>query len=219
MQQQTPAEPTLTPKQQNLARAFWRMGWLGFWLQLVFGSLPILGAAYYFTFARPDPEAQGGFGVLEFLTIINVVLLVFTTYWSFGYTRIGRRLRDPLRLPSESSMSKAVWTGVIATTAGMFCSLIAIVIETANLLFYFLKSPQAGFPVIQTSGTSSAQWVSAFDMMSLTALVLFLFAEQIVLMLGLWLLYRITPRIASVPAVADPEADKDAAEQEKEKVG
>jgi hypothetical protein len=177
---------------RSLAGAFTRLGWAGFWLQVVFGSLPILGTAYYLAFSRPDQDSAGGFGFMEFLTIINILILVFTAYWSFRYTRIGRRLRDPERGPSESYLVRTAWTGVAATTAGMLFSMIAVLIETANLLFYFMKSPQAGIPVIQTGGATSTHWVSTIDIVSLMNLVLFLFAELIVLVFSLWLLYRTT---------------------------
>jgi branched-subunit amino acid ABC-type transport system permease component len=202
----------ITPsKGRSLAGAFIRLGWAGFWLQVVFGSLPLFMLAYYLAFSRPDPETRGGFGFIEALTVINLLMLLFTTYWSFRYTRIGRHIRASEQAPAESYLVGTVWTGVVATTVGMLFSMISILIETANLLFYFMKSPQAGVPVIQTSGVASTHWVSAFDMMSLMALVLFLCAEMIVLVFGLWLLFRTTlgtPEPAPSPA---PVAEKEVA--------
>jgi hypothetical protein len=72
-------------------------------------------------------------------------------------------------------------------------------LEAANLLFYFLKSPQAGMPVIQTSGAEGVHWVSAIDMVSLMALILITFAELIVLVFSLWLLFRSTSASAEYP--------------------
>jgi hypothetical protein len=198
-------QEAVTPsKGSSIAGAFSRLGWTGFWLQVVFGLIPIIGMAFYLAFSRPDPDSPGGFGFLEYLTIINILILVFTAYWSYRYTRIGRRLRDPERSPSEPYLIRTVWTGVVSTTAGMLFSMIAILIETANLLFYFLKSPQAGIPVISTSGAASSHWVSSIDMISLMALVLFLFAELIVLVFGLWLLFRTTMGSSEPPQPAVP---------------
>jgi hypothetical protein len=183
----------ITPsKGKSLAGAFRRLGWVCFWLQVFFGSLPILALAYYMAFSRPDPEAPSGLGFVECLTIMNVLILLFTAFWSYRYVRIGRRMNDPTQPPADAELIKTVWTGVIATTVGMLFSMVAIVIDTANLLFYFLKSPQAGIPVIQTAGAASTHWVSSIDMVSLMALVLFLFAELIVLVMSLWLLFRTT---------------------------
>jgi hypothetical protein len=196
----------ITPsKGKSLAGAFIRLGWIGFWFQVVFGSLPILILLYYLAFNRPDPETRGGFGFIEALTVINLLILGFTTWWSYRYTRIGKKMREPQGSPSEPYLIGTVWTGVVATTIGMLFSMISILIETANLLFYFLKAPQAGIPVIQTGGASSTHWVSTIDMVSLMALVLFLFAELIVLVFGLWLLFRATLGVpdASEPPVAE----------------
>ena len=179
-------------KGKSLAGAFYRLGWAGFWFQVVFGSLPILMMVYYFAFSRSDTSPRGGLRFVEYLTIVNLLMLLFTTFWSYHYTRLGRRITDPERRPSEAQLAGAAWTGVVASTAGMLFSMIVILIEAANLLFYFLKSPQAGIPVIQTSGSAASYWVSTFDIASLMALVLFLFAELIVLVSSLWLLFRTT---------------------------
>src|SRR5262245_1162475 len=93
----------ITPsKGKSLAGAFIRLGWAGFWLQLVFGSLPMLALAYYLAFSRREPETASGFGIPEYLTIINLLMLIFTTYWSHRYIRIGRRIRSSEQAPSES---------------------------------------------------------------------------------------------------------------------
>jgi hypothetical protein len=195
----------ITPsKGKSLAGAFLRLGWAGFWLQIVFGSLPILVLLYYLIFSKRDSDASGGLGFMGYLTIINLLLLIFTTYWSFRYTRIGRQIRSLQPGPSESHLIGAVWTGVMATTVSMLFSMIAIIIEAANLLFYFLKAPQAGIPVIQT-GTEATYFVTSVDMISLMALVLFLFAELIVLVFSLWLLFRTTMGVADTPNA--PTAD------------
>jgi hypothetical protein len=192
----------ITPsKGKSFGGAFSRLGWAGFWLQVVFGSLPMLIMAYYFAFS--SPESSAGFGFGWYLTIINLLILIFTTYWSYRYTRIGRRIRGPETGPSEPYLIGTVWTGVVATTAGMLFSMLAVLSETANILFYFLKAPQAGIPVIQTSGAAATYWVSTVDVISLMALVLFLFAELIVLVFSLWLLFRTTLGLADSAVSTD----------------
>jgi hypothetical protein len=199
----------VTPsKGKSLAGAFRRLGWIGFWLQVVFGSLPILVLVYYLAFSRRKSDPSEGFGFTEYLTIINLLILIFTCYWSFRYTRIGKRIRDSVPGPSESYLIGTVWTGVVATTVGMLFSMIAILIESANLLFYFLKAPQAGMPVIQTSGAEGVYFVTTVDMISLMALVLFLFAELTVLVFSLWLLYRTTLGVADSPKSPVPDNGK-----------
>jgi hypothetical protein len=121
-----------------------------------------------------------------------MLVLLFTLFWSYRYTRLGKRLMNPEQRPSESQVIGIVWTGVLASSVGMVFSMIVILTEAANLLFFFLKSPQGGVPVIQTSGAEATYWVSSVDMVSLMALILTLFAELIVLLFSLWLLFRTT---------------------------
>ncbi len=177
---------------RSLARAFSRPGRAGFWLQAVFGSLTVAGMVYYFAFARPAPGSRGGLGFVEYLVIANLALLLLTTPWPCRYTRLARRIAAPKRWPPESSVAGTVWTDVLASTFGTFFSMVVMVIEAASLLYYFLKSPRAGIPVIPTSGAEAPHRVSSVDTVSLMALILTVCSELIVLVFSLWLLFRST---------------------------
>lgn len=184
-------QDAVTPaKGSSLAKAFLRLGWTGFWVQIVLGSLPFALMLYYLLFTKVTADPRRGVPFVEFLTIANLVILVFTILWSFRYTRLGNRIADPAKRPAEASVSKAAWTGVVASTAGMVFSAVVLLIEAATLLFYFLKAPQAGMPVIQTGASESIHWVSTIDVLSMVALTLTLLAEIFVLVLSLWLLFR-----------------------------
>jgi hypothetical protein len=154
------------------------------------GTLLVAGMVSFHVFARSAPVSSGGLPFVEYLAIVNILMLSFTTIWSYRYTRLARRMNDPDRCPAAPYAAKVAWIGTTASTVGMFFSMIVILLEAANLLFFFLKSPQAGVPVIQASGAESSYWVSSIDMVSLMALILVLFVELIVLMFSLRLLYR-----------------------------
>ena len=191
---------SITPtKTKSLAGAFKRLGWAGFWLQVVFGSLPIIMMVYYFTFSRSATGFRNGLAFVEYLTLANLVLLAFTIFWSYRYTRLAKQIKDPAKPPTQASIIGTVWTGVVVGAIGMIFSMTVIFIEVANLLFYFLKAPQAGMPVIQTSGAEGMYLVSSVDMVSLMSLVLILFAEVIVLVFSLSLLFRSSQGSAEYP--------------------
>jgi len=95
------------------------LGWLGFWLQVGFGSLPLVLVVYYLMFSRAA-DSSAGLGFVAYLTIADLAILFFTALWSYRYTRLGKRLMDPERRPTESSVVGTVWTGVVASTIGMF---------------------------------------------------------------------------------------------------
>lgn len=193
----------LPSKGSSIARSFSRVGWAGFWLQVIFGSLPIAVMGYYFAFSRSPAVPPSGLRFVEFLTIANLLMLLFTTLWSYRYTRLARRIMDPERRPQQSSVVGTVWTGVVASAAGMLCSMVVMLIEAGTLLFYFLKAPQGGIPVVQT-GAQAVHWVSSVDMLSLVALILTLFSELIVLVFSLWLLFRTTLGSMEFPEGAKP---------------
>ncbi len=187
---------------QNLAKTFSRLGRIGFWVQIVVGSIPLLLMAYAFIFTRSPSGPRAGLAVVEYLTLASLLILIFTIVWFHRHTRLAKRIADPQTCPPASSVLRSVSTGLVASSIGLLFSMLVMVIETGHLLFYFLAAPQGGVPVIQTPGTGPASWVSAVDMMSLMALSLFVFAELVVLILSLWLLFRTTQVAAEFPQSA-----------------
>ncbi|MCU0835944.1 MAG: DUF3611 family protein [Chromatiaceae bacterium] len=183
-------DPLQSPTAGSLAKAFTRSGKLGFWVQVILGSIPIVLMGYNFMFARSPVGPRAGLPVVEYLVLASLLILIFTTFWFWRYIRLGATLADPAARPSQSSLIRTVWTGLMASSLGVLVSLVVMKIEVGHLLFYFLSAPQGGVPVVQAAGVAPASWVSAVDMLSLMALLLTLAAEIIVLVLGLWLLFR-----------------------------
>lgn len=68
--------------------------------------------------------------------------------------------------------------------------MLMLIHTVGRMLFTLLATPQIGLIVAPTSGGDPTQSLSAADALSLTAVVLILAAELIVLGLSLWLLYR-----------------------------
>jgi hypothetical protein len=185
---------SLKPSQgHSLATAFRRLGWTGFWFQVVLGAIPILLILFLFVFNQSSTGTRAGLQFVEYLTLASFLFLVFTTVWFFRYTRLAPQIADRSTRPSQSSLIATVWTGVVASILGIVFSLVVLVFEVSHLLFYFLSAPQAGVPVIQAQGLGVASsWVSSLDIVSLLSLILTLGAEVTALILGLWLLFRTT---------------------------
>jgi hypothetical protein len=119
--------------------------------------------------------------------------------------RLAERIADSTQRPSVFLVQQAAWIGVASSALGILLSMLVILFEVAQLLIYFLRAPQAGVPVIQTTGGGQASWVSAADMMNLVALVLTTFGEFTVLTFSLWLLFRTTFSSAEYPHASDGE--------------
>lgn len=176
----------------ELASSFSRLGWIGFWTQIVVGMIPILLMAYSFIFAQSVSGPRAGLPIVEYLTLAGLTILVFTTVWFYRYTRLAQLIRDPARRPTETELARTVWIGLLASSIAILFTILVMFIEVAHLLFYFLSAPQGGVPVIQTAGPTAASWVSAVDMLSLMSMVMTLMAELVVLIFSLWLLFRVT---------------------------
>lgn len=183
---------TLRPSRtETLAKAFSRWGRSGFWALLVMGALPLVIMVYTLVFTgRPSGSARSGLPLVQFFSTAGLLLLVFLTLWFHRYTRIATRLQDPAKRPSDASLRKTVWTGVVAASIAILFSMLVLLLEVGTLLFYFLSAPQAGLPTVQTTGAAVATWVSAVDMMNLLSVILTLGGEIFALIFGLLLLFR-----------------------------
>ena len=180
----------------SLANAFSRLGWTGFWIQIAIGIVPLTLIIYA---QSTGGTTRRGLLLVGYLTIAGFLVLIFTTMWSYRYTRLAERISDSTLRPSEFLVQKAAWIGVASSALGIVFSMLVILFEVAQLLIYFLRAPQAGVPVIQTTGGGQASWVSAADIMHLMALVVTTFGEFTVLVFSLWLLFRTTLPSAEYP--------------------
>jgi len=177
----------------GLAKAFQGSGRIGFWSQVVLGSFPIILMIFIFSFSGSLSGPRAGLPIVGYLTIANLLVLIFTTIWFYRYIGLGKKIGNAATRPSESAVVGTVWTGLVASGLGILFSLVVMLLEVGQLLFYFLSAPQGGIPTLQTTPTAAGgSWVSAVDLASLMALVLMLGAEVVATMLGMWLLFRTT---------------------------
>jgi len=183
----------------SLARIFARLGWIGFWIQIAIGAVPLALVLYTIMFsAGRTAGTRGGFLFVEYLTIIGLVVLAFTT-------RLAEKIADPLQRPTEFAVQRVAWTGVAASVLGIVLSMLVMLFEVLQLLLYFLRAPQAGVPVIQTTATAQASWISAADVINVMALMMTMSGEFIVLIFSLWLLFRTTMPSAEFPHAGSDE--------------
>ena len=96
-----------------------------------------------------------------------------------------------------SSIQRIAWIEVAASTLGIVFSVLVMMFEVIQLLLYFLRAPQAGVPVVQTTSGGPTSWVSAGDIISLMGLIITMSVEVIILALSLWLLFLATVAVRS----------------------
>jgi hypothetical protein len=105
-------------------------------------------------------------------------------------------MAEPDSRPSISSIQRAAWIGVAASAIGIVFSALVMMFEVTQILLYFLRAPQAGVPVVQTTSGGPTSWVSAGDVLSLMGLIVTILAEIVVLAISLWLLFLATMHFA-----------------------
>lgn len=174
----------------GIGRAFARVGWAGLCFQclLIVPPLLLLG---YVVFGKVS-GARESLDFTNYLAFLGLSILAFTTFWSFYYTRLARRIQIPVRRPKWDALIRILWIGLWASCLGIVVSLLSLFIEVVRLLILFLKAPQGGVPVIRTELDSRTEWVSAMDAVGLLAEVCTLTGEFLLLGLTLWLLFKIT---------------------------
>lgn len=195
---------------QKLAALFRRLGWLGVWIQAALAIVPLGMIAYLLLGKLTGATPRLGF--IDSLALVGLALLLFTTLWSYRYTRLADRLVDSERTPPVGRVQRTLWTGLWAGCAGVAVSLLLMFVEVVRLLLLFLKTPQGGVPVLRTDATQRSDWVSAIDVVTLLAELCTLAGELVVIGLTLRLLFAVTRRGAAweaEPAAVDaPEVGK-----------
>ena len=78
----------------RIGRAFARVGWTGLCLQGVLIILPLLMLGYVIFGKVAGVREPLDF--TEYLAFVGLLILAFTTFWSFYYTRVARQSRIPL---------------------------------------------------------------------------------------------------------------------------
>ena len=176
---------------EKLAKQFSRLGWVGFWIQLALIIVPVLLFIYLVFFASPDSAQRRGIDLGNYLSFGGLMVMVFTTFWFYRYTRLAERIPDPVKRPSKKAVMRTLWIGLWASCLGILFSLLLLLGSVARLLFSLMTMPQTGIPVAAVGG-DPARTVSAIDAAIMSSLLLMLTAEFIVLAFTLWLLFQVT---------------------------
>src|SRR5215831_4015551 len=90
--------------EQWIANKFRKFGWLGVWIQIVLGILPLVMLCYILLGKATGAETR--FGFIDYIALASLIILAFTTFWSYLYTRMGRRIADPDQRPEWTEVTK-----------------------------------------------------------------------------------------------------------------
>ncbi len=175
---------------EKLGATFTKLGWIGFVIQLVLLTVPLLLALYMWVGFSPESAARKGIDLSNYLSYGSLIVALFTAFWLFRYTRVGQRISAQDPALTGPGVLKTVWIGIWAGGLGILFSLLQLFGAAGRILFVMLANPQTGLMVSPQIGSNPTQSISALDGISLLTLLVLLSAELVVLGFSLWLLYR-----------------------------
>lgn len=192
-----PKTPWKPSSPEKIARQFSRLGWIGFWVQVVLIILPVVLLLYVLFISSPESAQSKGIDLSTYLSYGSLLVMLFTIFWFYQYTRLAKRIPDPVMRPSQSSVIRTLWIGLGSSCLGILFSMILMINVVLRILIILLATPQTGVPISATGG-DPAMTLSTIDAVSLTSLLFTLSAELIVLAFSLWLLFRVTRPSAEI---------------------
>ena len=96
------------PTPQQMARAFRRLGWIGFWCQAILGFIPVILVFFHWFFSSKNLSAIGVPDSGNIISFIDILTLIFTIYWCFRYTRSAKKIEDYDQRPTKVSVIREV---------------------------------------------------------------------------------------------------------------
>ncbi len=181
------ARRSLAPMVKRIAKTLYLTGWISLWVQLALAlvsGLVLLVAGTGRNFAE---QSHPALGVGIFWAGWGILVLLFSVYWDFRYTRLGKRLLNP---KVEIHPSKADTLGIIRL--GIVVSLVGILLTilgagaTASVLVAKAVSQPPGVAI-----TDPNRIIRALDVFVMVANINGIAAHFVGAVASLWLLERV----------------------------
>jgi hypothetical protein len=181
-----PATSTHSSNLHRLAKTFRRWGWIGFWIQVILGLIPILVFTFALLFRNlPDSQATGNSLLFIILACACLLALLFALYWCFRYTRLSKKLIKTDKHPAQSEVIRCLWIGLLANVIGMTFAVVVTMGQVGTLLFKML------FLVPTLNVYNPRSFIVPFDVIAMQAMVNTIAAELIGIIIALWLLRQV----------------------------
>ena len=178
---------------RQIAATFRRLGWIGFWCQVVLGLIPVILVIFQSVFSL-KPQRMGVPDSGNILSFVDILTLVFTIYWCFRYTRLASKLEDSNQRPAKVRVIREVWIGIIANVGVILLAVLIGTITVGGLLYVILSLPQGAATILQPApgGTVINQGpiIVPMDILGLLAVMNVILAGLVGVIVSLWLLHR-----------------------------
>jgi len=178
------------PTPEQIARNCQQLGWVGFWLQVFLGLIPLL-VVLLSVVSRLGQWTGNLFSVGLVLAILCLGFLVFSTYWSFRYTRMAARLRVPESRPSKSGVKRSLQNGLLTNLTVMVLAVAIALSQVSKLTIRMLTVPQGATVVMPNQTAAQGALVSPSNMLAIQALVHAIAAGLIGVIIALLLIQQV----------------------------
>ena len=179
---------------QRVAFALRTVGWVSFWVQLVLAVVAAIILLFAIPFAIPSATApagstSAGTGGGVFFAICGLLVLGYSVYRAFRFTRLSRQLRSPGNAvrPKKADTIKQVQLTLIGNLVGMLLTLVGAEAISGTLLAKSLAQPQALFGAAVDLG----RFIQPLDIFVVLANTHATVAHFVGIIGALWLLDRI----------------------------
>ena len=179
---------------QRVAFALRTVGWVSFWVQLVLAVVAAIILLFAIPFAIPSTTAAGnstsaGTGGGVFFAICGLLVLGYSVFRAFRFTRLSRQLRSTTNAvrPKKADTIKQVQFTLVSNLVGMLLTLVGAEAISGTLLAKSLAQPQALFGAAVDVG----KFIQPLDIFVVLANTHATVAHFVGIVGTLWLLDRI----------------------------
>jgi hypothetical protein len=182
-----------SPTPQQIAHSLRWLGWIGFWLQILLGFIPILVVVIYAFFR--SGRGQGGIISLGlWLAIACLVILLFSIYWCFRYTQLAKKLEIRDLRPTKSQLGRDLKLGLLANIGIMAIAVLIAMLRVGELTVKLLILPQGATVITPNPATTMlapGAMIAPSNMIAIQAMVNTIAAGLVGVIVALLLLYRV----------------------------
>ena len=172
---------------RRIAAQLRRVGWAGFWLQLVLAVVSSIIFLFSLPFASSGASNPGTGGSLLF-ALGGLLILYGSTYWSFRYVMTSRQLKNPDLRPKKAETIQIVRWGLLCSILGMGSSVMGAESIGGTLLG---KSLSIAIPGAIFSPDALSKIIQPLDIFIVLANTHIITAHFIGIVCSLWLLDRL----------------------------
>lgn len=174
---------------KSLGSTFRLVGWISFWIKVVLGVISGITVLFAFFSRASNPNQASnpisGLGLL--FTVGGILLLGVSVYWSFRYTRWGRRFLAPsAALPSKAATLRLIKMVLITDLVGILVTVMGGEWLVGAIIGKAISQGVAVFSL------NPNQLVEPIDLFVIQACINTIAGQLAGLVATLWLLQRTT---------------------------